>query len=412
VLFLGASAIVVTLQLLIQLAQYSVLALSYLGLGLGYLPKLRMNRATIAFTGAALLVGLGLLTVEQAWAAIDAKTIIFLLSMMVVNGNLAYSGFFQLAIAFLLRLTTSPMGLVWVLTWSSGILSAFFLNDTLAIVFTPLVLSLTQSLRLNPIPYLLAVAGATNIGSVATISGNPQNILIGSFSGISYGAFTQALAPLAAVGLIMQIGWLWLLYPEVRSWRSGAHDFPSAPRIYQPLLLKSVGVSLGMLTAFMVGIPIANAAFVAAALLLITRRIKAERILKTVDWNLLVMFSGLFVLARSTQELRLLNGMATWVQSGWGLAIVTTVLSNLISNVPAVLLLQPLIRPDDTQAWLLLAASSTLAGNLTLLGSVANLIVVEAVASLGYRLGFMEHLRFGLPVTLGTLAIAYFWLGS
>jgi len=398
---------VATLQLL---AQYSVLAISYLGLALGYLPGLRMNRATIALVSSALLIGLGLLNVEQAWQAIDAKTIIFLLSMMIVNANLSYSGFFQLALASLLRLTTSPFGILLVLTWSSGILSAFFLNDTLAIVFTPLVLSLTQALKLNPIPYLLAVAGATNVGSVATISGNPQNILIGSFSKIPYLEFAQALTPVAAMGLTLQVMLLWMLYPDVRSLQSSSHSFPVSLRIFKPLLVKAVGVTVGMLAAFIGGIPITNAAFVAAAVLLITRRIKPERILKTIDWNLLMMFSGLFVLTRCTQELQLLNGVTQWVDDGLGLVIITTVLSNLISNVPAVLLLQPLIPSENSQAWLLLAASSTLAGNLTLLGSVANLIMVEAADQLGYRLGFVEHLRFGVPLTLGTVAIAYFWL--
>ena len=304
------------------------------------------------------------------------------------------------------------------LTWSSGILSAFFLNDTLAIVFTPLVLSLTQALKLNPIPYLLALAGATNIGSVATISGNPQNILIGSFSQISYANFAQALTPVAVMGLMLQVMWLWVLYPEVRPLAgisenltgASSQAFSGSLRIFKPLLIKSVGVTVGMLAAFVGGIPITNAAFVAAAVLLITRRIKPERILKAIDWNLLVMFSGLFVLTRCTQQLQLLNGVTKWVDEGLGLVVITTVLSNLISNVPAVLLLQPLIPPEDSQAWLLLAASSTLAGNLTLLGSVANLIMVEAADQLGYRLGFVEHLRFGVPLTLGTVAIAYVWL--
>ena len=150
--------------------------------------------------------------------------------------------------------------------------------------------------------------------------------------------------------------------------------------------------------------------FLAAAVLLITRRIKPQRVLQQVDWNLLVMFSGLFVLTRCTQELNLLSQFTGWVDSALGLVGVTTVLSNLISNVPAVLLLQPLIRPDDTQSWLLLAASSTLAGNLTLFGSVANLIVAEAADRLGYPLSFWDHLRFGLPLTLVTIGLAFVWL--
>lgn len=201
----------------LQVARYFLLGVTYLGLGLGQLPGLRMNRATIALVGSAFLLTLGVLNLQEAWEEIDPNTIVFLLSMMVVNANLSYSGFFQLALSSLLRLTSSPFGLLIVLTFGSGILSAFFLNDTLALVFTPLTLSLTEALKLNPIPFLLAIAGATNIGSVATLSGNPQNILIGSFSQIGYLKFAQALTPVALAGLVVQIGLLWLLYPEVRS---------------------------------------------------------------------------------------------------------------------------------------------------------------------------------------------------
>lgn len=388
-----------------------MLGLTYLGLGLGYLPGLRMNRATIAFVGAACLVGLGSITLREAWEAIDAGTIIFLLSIMVVNAYLASAGFFQLVLSALVRFTRSPFGLIIALTFVSGILSALFLNDTIALIFTPLTLSLTQALRLNPIPYLLALAGATNLGSVATLSGNPQNILIGSFSGISYLAFAQALVPVALVGLLVQLGLLWWLYPEVRSIKpSLGYPHLRRNRILKPVLFKSLLVTGGLLVAFLLGAPLTESALVAAGLLLITRRIKPERILQAVDWDLLLMFSGLFILTQSIEKLELLRPFTEMVNSSIGLLGVTVLLSNLISNVPAVLLLQPLIPHANTQEWLLLAAGSTLAGNMTLLGSVANLIVAEAVAKQGYRLTFWEHFRFGFPLTGLTLAIAYYWL--
>lgn len=393
-----------------HLTQYVILGLSYLGLGLGYLPGLRMNRATIALVGSAFLVALGALPLEEAWQSIDATTIVFLLSMMVVNANLSYSGFFQLALVFLIRLTRSPLGLIVVLTFGSGILSAFFLNDTLALVFTPLTLSLAQALELNPIPYLLTIAAATNIGSVATLSGNPQNILIGSFSGIGYLDFTQALMPITISGLFVQIGLLWWFYPEVRSLKPASSCPVVRFRIYKPLFIKTVIVTSALLIAFVVGVPIAEAAFLAAAILLVTRRVKPQRVLRQVDWNLLVLFSGLFILTRCTQKLELLAPFASWVDHPIGLLGITAVLSNLISNVPAVLLLQPLVSPDDTQSWLLLAAGSTLAGNLTLFGAVANLIVAEASANLGYRLSFWDHFRFGFPLTLITLVMTYLWV--
>jgi len=387
--------------------QIAVLGFSYLGLGLGYIPGLRMNRATIALVGVALLVALGTLSLEQAWQAIDANTIIFLLSMMVVNAYLAYAGFFKLALLYLLRLIRSPLGLLALLSLGTGLLSAFFLNDTLALVSTPLTLQLTRSLKLNPIPYLLAIAGATNIGSVATLSGNPQNILVGSFSGISYGAFAQALMAIAVVGLVVQIGLLWLLYPEVRSHQACLPPPLPTLRYPQPILIKTLVVTSLLLIAFGAGLPLAESAFLAAATLLITRRIKPQRVLQQVDWPLLVVFCGLFVFTSCVQSFNLLAYITPQLAHPLKLLGMTAGLSNLISNVPAVLLLQGGIPPDATQAWLLLAAGSTLAGNLTLFGSVANLIVVEAAAAEGYRLSFWQHLRFGLPLTLITLALAY-----
>lgn len=393
-----------------QVVQAVVLALSYVGLGVGNFPGLRMNRATIALVGSAVLIALGALSLKSAWEAIDAATIVFLLSMMVINAYLSYAGFFQLALHYLLQLTRSPLGLLVTLTVGSGVLSAFFLNDTLAMVCTPLTLGLTRTLGLNPVPYLLAIAGATNLGSLATLSGNPQNILVGSFSGIGYLDFARALTPIAIATLGLQVGLLTLLYPEVRSRQPCTLAKLPPLRQHRHLLLKTLVVVAALLTAFTVGLPLAESSFLAAAVLLVTRRIKPQRVLRDVDWSLLVLFSGLFVLTRCVQALQLLDYFGPWVESSLGLLGVTVVLSNLISNVPAVLLLQSLISPDSAQSWLLLAAGSTLAGNLTLFGSVANLIMVEAAAAQGYRLSFWEHLRFGLPLTVMALVVTYFWL--
>lgn len=397
-------------MILLQFAIYSVLGLTYLGLALGYIPGLRMNRATIALVGSAFLIALGVLNLQEAWQAIDANTIVFLLSMMVVNANLSYAGFFRRSLSVILSITRSPLGLLIALTFGSGILSAFFLNDTIALIFTPLTLSLTQALGLNPIPYLLAIAGATNIGSVATLSGNPQNILIGSFSGISYLDFLRVLTPVALVGLVIQVILLWLLYPDVRSVKPCQQLTVGNQRIFKPLFKKTLVITIGLLIAFTVGLPLGESALVAASLLLITRRIKPQRILQKVDWNLLVMFSGLFILTRVTQKLNLLQPFTHAINSTASFLGVTVVLSNLISNVPAVLLLHPLVPPGDSKYWLLLAGGSTLAGNLTLFGSVANLIVVEAATDLGYKLTFWEHLRFGAPLTVCTLVLVYLWV--
>jgi len=389
---------------------YLSLFLTYLGLGLGYLPGYRMNRAAIALSGAALLMVLGVLELETAWKALDAGTLAFLFGVMVLNAHLGYAGFFQLVLGRLVRLARTPLGLLVWLSLATGVLSALFLNDTIAILLTPLVLELTRRLRLPAVPYLLALAGATNLGSVATLTGNPQNILVGSFSGISYLDFAGALTPVALVGLGLQVGLLCALYPELRSTK----PLPSLPemrfRLNRGLLFKGVWVTLALLAAFLLGYPLAQAALVAAGILLWSRRLRSERFFLRVDWELLVMFSGLFMVTEAVKLLGLLAPLQPLAASPWGLLWVTAGLSNLISNVPAVLLLHPLIPLGDTQGWLLLAAASTLAGNLTLLGSVANLIVAEAARREGQRLSFFEHLRFGFPLTLLTLGVAYGWI--
>lgn len=393
-----------------QLITTIIITISYVALGLGYIPGLRLNRATIALISAALLIAFNTLTLTEAWSAIEPNTIIFLLSMMIINGYLTYSGFFSLSLSYLMTLRLTPFNLIILLTFSTAFLSALFLNDTLVLVTTPFVLQLTSQLGLNPIPYLLAIAGATNIGSLATINGNPQNILIGSFSGISYVEFTQALILPSIIGLIIQIILLWWLYPEIRS--STLINPPSLPPypLHKAILQKTLIVTTLLLISFVLGFPLAESAFLAAAILLITRRIKPQKILNTIDWSLLVMFSGLFILTYSVQSLNLFNFIQDWVKYPAMLTITTLILSNLISNVPTVLLLSGLMGDASTEKWLLLASSATLAGNLTLFGSVANLIMAESASQKGYLLSFWQHLRFGLPLTLSTTSFTYFWL--
>jgi Na+/H+ antiporter NhaD/arsenite permease-like protein len=393
-----------------KLLAYGVLIITYIGLAIGRFPWLRMNRAAIALVGSALLIILQVPPLREAWQAIDPTTIVFLLSMMIINASLDYSGLFQIVLINILKTAHSPFGLLTLLTFGSGVLSAFLLNDTLALVFTPLTVQVCQALSLSPIPYLLTLAAATNIGSLATLSGNPQNILIGSFSGIRYLEFAKIMTPMATSGLILQIGLLYWMYPEVRS----VQRFKQVPipktQTFSPLLTKSLVITSCLFMTFIVGLPLAESAFLAASALLITRRLRSERFLSRVDWNLLVLFSGLFILTRATRNLDLLSPLTQLTDLPIGLMASVTFLSNLISNVPAVLLLQPLIAPENTQNWLLLAAGSTLGGNLTLFGAVANLIIVEAANKAGYRLTFITHLQFGLPLTLVTLTISYFWI--
>jgi Na+/H+ antiporter NhaD/arsenite permease-like protein len=391
-------------------AAAAILAVVYAGLALGFLPGVLMNRAAIAVSGAALLVAIGLLDLRQAWDALDAVTLVFLFGVMVLNAQLAQSGFFAAVLARLVRIATSPFAFLVALVFGAGALSAVFLNDTMAIMLTPLVVLAARAYRVRPLPYLLALAAATNIGSVATVNGNPQNIIVGSLSGISYGHFAAELVPVAVIGLVIEIAWLCWLFPEVRSRQPVAHGRPFRYRVHRWLAWKGAIAAAGMLAAFVAGAPYAEAALVTAGVLLISRRVRSERLLARVDWQLLLLFGGLFIVTRGVQELGILDQVEGAARGTPAFVLFTAGLSNVISNVPAVLLLAPLVPAGDDTRWLLLAAVSTLAGNLTLLGSVANLIVAEAARREGEHLGFWAHLKFGAPLTLATTAIAAAWL--
>lgn len=394
-----------------------VIIVTIIGVALGRYPLLRMNRATIALVGATILIAMGAISLEGAYETLDLDTLVLLFAMMIINVNLRLAGFFRLVGDNLIRQARSPGQLLALIIVASGLLSALFLNDTIVLVFTPFVTEITLSLKRNPIPYLMGLATAANIGSTATITGNPQNMLIGISSQIPFMTFTGYLGPLALVGLGLAWFIIVITYRAEFTTSFCAERPHIAPRYYRPLLRKSMLAVALMLVAFVSGVPVPLAALVGASLLLITRRLKPERVFREIDWALLVFFAGLFVvtgaieaIGLSQQLFRLTQPLAE--QSVASLSLVSALLSNLISNVPAVLLFRPVIPqfPNPQQAWLTLAMATTLAGNLTLLGSVANLIVAESAKRWGITLSFTEYLRAGLPITIVTLFTGVLWL--
>ncbi|MBN2090853.1 anion transporter [candidate division KSB1 bacterium] len=394
-----------------------IISVTIIGVSLGRYPLLRMNRATIAFVGAVLLIMINAISTEQAYQAVDLNTIVLLFSIMVLNVNFRLCGFFYLVSKSILKYARTPQRLLGYLIFFSGSLSALFLNDTIVLVFTPIVMEITTLLKRNPLPYLIALATAANVGSVATIIGNPQNILIGTFSGIAFAEFTLYLLPIASLGLVVIWIFIRLLYKTEFS--NGTFETIELPqfRIYRPLLKKSIIASILMLAALFIGVPTALAAMGAASLLLITRRIKPERVFIEIDWSLLVFFSGLFVVTRTIETIGVSEHLIDILKINSGneiidLTVISTVSSNLISNVPAVLLLRNIVAAfSNTQiAWLTMAMATTFAGNLTLLGSVANLIVAESAKKRKVILSFGEYLRAGIPITIVTIMIGVFWL--
>jgi Na+/H+ antiporter NhaD/arsenite permease-like protein len=394
-----------------------VFAGTYLVIALGRLPGSRLDRAGAALLGASLMVASGTLTLEEAYRAIDLDTITLLLGMMIVVANLRFAGFFGLAAAWLGERARHPLLLLLGIVVVAGVLSAFLVNDTVCLMLAPLVAELTLALGRQPVPYLLAVAMAANIGSTATITGNPQNIVIGSVSHIPYAEFAAALAPVAVAGLVVAALLIVAAYPA--EFLNRARLAPAALRLRwnRWLLLEASVAAVAMVALFFLGQPPAKVAIVAGSLLLLTRRIKPERVYREIDWSLLLLFCGLFIVVEGFEKAALtpalMHDMAALQLGRPGvMAIVAAVLSNLVSNVPAVLVLKPFVAalPEPRTAWLALAMAATLAGNFTILGSVANLIVVQRARRHGIEVGFWSYFRIGAPLTVITIAVGVLWL--
>jgi Na+/H+ antiporter NhaD/arsenite permease-like protein len=397
----------------------TIFGLTYLALAIGKVPGLRVDRACIAMMGAAAMLGCGILTLHDAAKAVDYETIVLLFGMMVVVAYLRMSGFFTLATDRIAARFSGPYSLLGVTIVLSGVLSAFLVNDVVCVALTPLVLHLCRRLGRPPIPYLVGLATASNIGSVATITGNPQNMIIGSLSHIPYLTFACRLTPVAAIGLLLDFAVVALVYRKSLAQpiqESAVADDEPDPAIDRGLLVKSLAVTLVTIGLFFAGQPVALVALVAAAVLMFDR-VHPERVYEAIDWPLLVMFTGLFVVVHAFE----VNVVRHWGVERWDglldspvvmVSGLSVLLSNLVSNVPAVLLFKPLmeVMPQRELAWLALAMSSTLAGNLTLLGSVANLIVVENARREGTHVGFVEYLKVGVPLTVLTTLVGVAWM--
>ncbi len=398
----------------IEILTSLIVLVTYAGVAIGRVPGLRMNRATIALVGAATLIAIGVINEKQAYAALDIGTILLLAAMMVINANLRMAGFFSLITNRVLRVAKTPRVLLALIIFASGVLSAIFLNDPVCILFTPLVIELTQRLKRNPIPYLVGLATAANVGSTATITGNPQNLIIGQASGIPFLTFLAYLGPVALIG--MAICWviIVLVYPSELKGELTQVEMPE-PQTYPPLLNRTLLIVAALMIAFLSGLPIVSSACIAAGLLLISR-LRPTKLL-AIDWELLAFFGGLFIVTGAIEVTglseQLFVAVAPLLRGGVAMLSLTTgALSNVVSNVPAVLLLRPEIAtfPNPQQAWLTLAMSSTLSGNLTLLGSAATLIVAEVAKSRGVTLSFKAYLRAGIPITILTMLVGILWL--
>jgi Na+/H+ antiporter NhaD/arsenite permease-like protein len=396
---------------------YAIFLASYLVFAVGRFPGTKIDRPAAAVIGAALMFGFRVITPSAGIRSIDYATIVLLASMMLIVSSLHFAGFFEWVAGLVVKFV-SPSHLLPGVIFTSGMLSAFLVNDVVCLVMTPLLLKICQQFSKRPMPYLLALATASNIGSTATITGNPQNILIGNISGIGYRHFVSALAPVAVIGLFIDWMVLHWLYPN-RDGIAALKSAGNAPQI-EPINRRQLAFPLIILAlvlaGFLAGLSPALVAAIGGALLLIRRSVHPEEIYREIDWPLLVFFIGLFLIIGAAEQAGIAQQMLAFAErmnlhNPWIFAGVVALLSNVVSNVPAVMLLKGLVPQfqNATQFWLLLAMASTLAGNLTVTGSVANIIVIEKARS-EVEITFKDYLRVGVPVTLATLATGIVWL--
>jgi len=394
----------------------AILIFTYLFIALQKIPRIPIDMIAASLIGAALMILTGTLPLSAVPKALDWNTLFLLLGMMVVIVHLELAGFFEWVAVRIVMAVRTPLQLLSLLVFTSGFLSAFFVNDTICLLFTPILLQTIKPLGLRPAPYLIALATSSNIGSAMSVTGNPQNVYIGIHSGTPYLSFLAALAPVSLIGMLLNIAVVALVYrKEILG--HGAFDGvrTASTGLNRPLLIKGLIASLGAAIGFAAGAPYALTAVSAGAALLLLGRQNLLTVFRKINWRLLAFFAGLFIVMSGAQKAGVMTGLLDQVHRVLGgstalmiaqLSGLTALLSNLVSNVPAVILIEPFIigLPDAKWAWLALAMSSTLAGNLTLIGSVANLIVVHQ-ARYEARVTFLDYLKVGVPLTVLTLAV-------
>ena len=412
-----------------------IFCVTYCGIAVGGVPGLTIDRTGIALLGAIAMVVAGVLPLTRAMASIDSPTLLLLFGLMLVSAQLRLSGFYTRAALALGGLTARPKRFLMLLMLVSGSLSAVLVNDIVCLAFTPVLTVAVLRARLNPMPYLIGLACACNIGSAATLIGNPQNMLIGQIARLDFGRFLAwcvlpvCAAMAAAYGILL---WIYrgkldmgavaalplLQGPECpcsQNTRDRSVPAPLEETSWQRW--KGLLVAAAVVSMFFTRVPRETVALVAGGVLLCSRRMDARRLLGLIDWSLILLFCGLFVVIAGIETTGLPERLLAWMTrhevsltNPYALTGAGAVLSNLVSNVPAVMLLVRFLDGSPAESWYVLALASTFAGNLITIGSIANLIVIEQARVYGVTLTFQEHARAGIPVTLVSLGVTLLWL--
>lgn len=396
-----------------------IFLLTYAGVAIGDVPKLKLDRTGIALLGAIAMAVAGVVPLDQLGAAVDLPTILLLYALMVVSAQLQLGGFYTWTALRITTLVQKPQLFLWIMMLTSAVLSALLANDIVCLAFTPVLTVALLSAQMNPLPFLLGLAVSSNIGSAATIIGNPQNMLIGQAGRLHFGAFAAWCTPPALVALCLAYSLLAWLY-RGRFAQPNANVPPIAqdwPEFNRWQSVKGILWAIVLVGLFFTPIPRELSAITVAGILLCSRELHSRSKLELIDWHLITLFCGLFVVIHGISVvhvpdylLETLGRYGVNLTNLYTLTGVSTILSNLVSNVPATMLLIQFLDRANPVPWYALAVSSTFAGNLIVIGSIANLIVIEQAKRYGVEIAFREHACIGVPVTLLSLAVLVGWM--
>ncbi len=391
---------------------------SYTGIAFGSIPGLAIDRTGIALLGAIAMLATGIMTEAEAFKAINLPTILLLYSLMVLSAQFTIGGLYTRVALSLVRFMEKPERFLLMLMATAAFFSAFIVNDIVCLAFAPVVCFSVLRASLNPIPFLIGLACASNIGSAATIIGNPQNMLIGQTGELRFGAYLLWCAPPAILALGAAYAIVVLLYrsrwegapPESAHATWGWNEY-DAHQSQKGILLAIILIAL-----FFTPIRRELSALAVAGILLCSRRITTRSLLGQVDWHLITLFCGLFIITAGMVKygiplkiVALLDSIGLNINDPFHFSALTLILSNTVSNVPAVMLLLNHMDIQATQNLYMLALVSTFAGNFLIIGSIANLITFEQAKQFNVMVSVKEHAKTGVPVTLASILIALAW---
>jgi len=397
-----------------------IFIITYTGVAIGGIPGMALDRTGIALLGAIAMVVAGVIEPQHALAAIDMPTILLLYALMVVAAQFRLSGFYTATALFITRFLKTPRAFLAAIMLAAALLSAILTNDIICLAFTPILCTTLLQARLNPVPFLIGIACASNIGSAATIIGNPQNMLLGQVGRLPFLDFTAFCSIPSCACLVVAYGVIVLRYrkrfvlEEMPAVQERRHDWPLFNRHQAVKAMVVTGLMLGM---FFTPVPREVSGIATAGVLLCSRKMRTRSILGLVDWHLITLFCALFVVIAGIETMGIpaslvgvLRRLGLNLHHPATLTIVTAVLSNIVSNVPATMLLVKFLTPSAFHQWYIVALAGTYAGNLITIGSIANLIVIESALPYGIRIGFKEHATVGVPVTVLSLFVLLAWV--